>query len=252
MVHRRQINTYLNQLLSPDLFRDYCPNGLQISGRDEINRIVSGVTASQALIDAAIAWQADAIIVHHGLFWKGDDPCLTGIKYQRIKALIQHEVNLWAYHLPLDAHATLGNNVLLAKQLGWHFDNIVKMPDAPDLLCRGSLAQPLSPAALSEQIALGLGRDPLHISVGTEAITQIAWCTGAAQDFIEAAHQAGAQAYISGEISERTVHTAQELGIHYYAAGHHATERYGVAALGQQLAEQFSLAHQFIDIANPV
>jgi dinuclear metal center YbgI/SA1388 family protein len=240
---------YGDELLAVTRFKDYCPNGLQVEGHAQVKKIVSGVTACQALIDAAVAANADVLLVHHGYFWKGEDPCLTGIKKKRLKALLDADISLLAYHLPLDAHPDYGNNIELAKRLD--FRNARVLED-DSLVWRGEFVDPLTPTAVTARIEQELQRAPLHIDGGNGLIHSIAWCSGGAQDFIESVAQAGIDAFISGEISERTVHIAREYGIHYFAAGHHATERYGVQALGAHLAEQFGIAHEFIEIENPV
>lgn len=242
----------LNTLLRPDDFRDYCPNGLQIEGRSEIRKLVSGVTASQALIEAAILENADAILVHHGYFWQGENPEITGIKRQRIKTLLENEISLIAYHLPLDAHPEFGNNVQLGKQLGFDIIGELYPKFKSKVGVTGMLTHPCSAEELKQVIQTKLTREPMHIPGTAALIKTIAWCTGSAQDSIERAHELGADAYLSGEISEQTVHFAREAGIHYFAAGHHATERYGVQSLGSYLADKYAIEHVFIDIENPV
>ena len=248
MVRLVELVSYADQLLESAAFQDYCPNGLQVEGRAEVHRLVSGVPASLALLDAAIAREADAILVHHGYFWKGESPVISGIKYRRLQRLINAGVSLIAYHLPLDAHPGLGNNAQLARRLG-----LTELSSSgPGLVMQGSLPRPLSIPAFCERLTASLARAPLHIPGTSKQIHRIAWCTGAAQDYLEAAAASGVDAYLTGEISERTVHIARECGIHFYAAGHHATERYGVQALGEHLAEHFPLHHEFIDIDCPV
>ncbi len=239
-----------NRIMEPEAFQDYCPNGLQVEGRPEVSRIVSGVTASQALIDAAVERRADVLLVHHGFFWRGEDPCLTGMKGRRITTLLKHGISLLAYHLPLDAHPALGNNARLAELLG------IRVTGGMDGTARrvgnvAVLAKPMTANAFAEHIESVLGRRPLLEAVGSDKIERIAWCTGAAQSYIDKAAALGVDAYLSGEVSEPTIHTARELGVHYFAAGHHATERYGVQALGEVLAERLGLEHEFVDIANP-
>lgn len=252
MITRDELLSYTNTLLNSAAFQDYCPNGLQVEGRAQIRTLVSGVTASQALVDAAVAAGADALLVHHGYFWKGEDPCITGMKQRRLAALLAAEINLLAYHLPLDAHAELGNNAQLGALLGLSIEGWFGQAGGPAIACHTTLPEPLSGAALAQRIAAVLGREPHCISGGEHPIQRIGWCTGAAQGYIEAAAARGLDAFISGEISEPTVHVARECGIHYFAAGHHATERYGIRALGEHLAERFGLKHLHIDIDNPV
>lgn len=253
MIKRDDLLAYCDDLLKSKLFRDYCPNGLQVEGRDDIRRLATGVTASQALIDAAIAMQADAILVHHGYFWKGENPCVTGMKRHRLKALLDAEINLFAYHLPLDAHDIYGNNVQLALRLQIESQGCFGGSGGdPDLARYGEFAKAVSVMEVEERIFQALGRPVQHIAGGPEKIKRVGWCTGAAQSYIEAAAEFGLDAFISGEISEQTVHVAREYGLHYFAAGHHATERYGVMALGEHLAEKHVINVQFIDIDNPV
>jgi dinuclear metal center YbgI/SA1388 family protein len=244
------LTDYTDRLLHADAITDYCPNGLQVEGRPEVRRIVSGVTASLALLEAAVAAEADAILVHHGYFWKGEEPRLVGMKGRRIRFLLRHEVSLLAYHLPLDVHPELGNNAQLAARLGIEPDGSIDGGPAP-LIRRGHFRQPLAPDQLAERLDAVLQRPPVHVGGGPAAIRTIAWCTGAGQRFVEQAAQAGVDAFLSGEISEPTAHVARECGLHYFAAGHHATERFGVQALGEHLAERFDLDHRFIDIDNP-
>lgn len=246
------LSQYLDVLLSSSRFRDYAPNGLQVEGVGDIKHIVTGVTACQALIDAAIEANADAILTHHGYFWKGETPCLTGIKRQRVASLLNNKIHLLAYHLPLDAHPTLGNNAQLAKLLDWQTDARSDAHDPNDLIWYGYIKDALTPATFAEQLNLKLARVPLHIPGQSPKIHRIAWCTGAAQDYFEEAINAGIDAFITGEVSERIWHIAREYGVHFFAAGHHATERYGVQALGNHLAAEFGVKHSFIDIPNPI
>lgn len=251
MVQLKDLLNYSNNILEIERFNDYCPNGLQVEGQPEVRKIVSGVTASQALIDAAIEEKADALLVHHGYFWKGEDPRIIGLKYKRISRLIEAGINLLAYHLPLDAHPLYGNNAKLAEILDFNVAGSFPAENAA-VGMYGTLKTPMSAADFSEKVASTLGQKPLHIGENSEQIHTVAWCSGAAQSYIEAAAELGVDAYLTGEVSEQTVHIARECGIHFYAAGHHATERYGVQALGEHLAAHFSLNHQFIDIPNPV
>lgn len=241
----------LHEYLQVDAIADYCPNGLQVQGRNEIRRIVSGVTASQALIDAAIEQQADAILVHHGYFWKNENPCITGMKYRRIKSLLDHGISLLAYHLPLDVHPEVGNNVQLARLLDLQITGPLEPGNPRSVGLLGRLEQQLSSQAFASLIEHRLERTPLLIDCH-KPVQTVAWCTGAAQGYIEHAINAGADAFITGEISEHSTHSALENGISYFAAGHHATERYGVQALGEWIAGQFGIEHQFVDCPNPV
>ncbi|MCD1127257.1 Nif3-like dinuclear metal center hexameric protein [Jinshanibacter sp. LJY008] len=249
----RELERLLNDELKIRQFRDYAPNGLQVEGRAQVKRIVTGVTACQALLDAAVELNADTVLVHHGYFWKNDEPVITGMMHKRIKTLLKHDINLFGYHLPLDGHSTLGNNALLGEVLGFHHTSSLD-PLSPDcLIWQCKLDTPMTSSELTERITHRLGRKPLHCgdNAPTE-IRRIAWCTGGAQDYIKQATEHGFDAYITGEVSERTIHIAREMGIHFYSAGHHATERYGIKALGEWLAEQHQLDVTFIDIDNPV
>lgn len=251
MVSLNELVAYSNALLEVERFDDYCPNGLQVEGGAQVRSLVAGVTASQALVDAAAAHGADLLLVHHGYFWKGEPANITGTKRRRIKALLDADLSLLAYHLPLDAHAEYGNNVQLAARLGLAVEG--RFGPAPlQLGLWGRLPEAMDAAKFGARIETALGRAPLHIAGRQHPVRTVGWCTGAAQGFIEAAAAIGLDAYVSGEISEQTVHAARELGIHYYAAGHHATERYGAHALGRHLADHFGLEFQFIDIDNPV
>ena len=246
---REELVEYLEGLLLPANFRDYCPNGLQVEGRAEITRLVTGVTASQALLDAAVAHGADAILVHHGYFWKGEDGRITGMRKKRLGTLLANDINLLAYHLPLDAHPELGNNAQLAVALGW-------LPEGrfgeQNIAWFGRLPETLAARALGEKLAQLLGRQPQMIGDPERPIRRIGWCSGGAQGYFEQAIALGLDAYVSGEISEQTVHLARESGVIYFAAGHHATERLGVQALARHLAERFGLECEFVDIDNPV
>jgi dinuclear metal center YbgI/SA1388 family protein len=251
LVDRDALANYLAQKLNVEQYRDYCPNGLQVEGRAEIGSIVSGVTASLALIEAALDLKADAILVHHGYFWRGEDPRVVGIRQKRLTQLLSNRINLFAYHLPLDMHAELGNNAQLAKLLGLS-DHGRFAENNIGWLGRAAGADLATVGDLAARIAQVLGRTPLLIGDPAQRLDVIGWCTGAAQNMLGDAISAGAGAYISGEISEPTVYLARESGVAYLAAGHHATERYGVQALGAHLAEHFGLQHRFVDIDNPV
>jgi len=252
MVALNELVSYTNDLLQADRFNDYCPNGLQVEGRPAVSTIVSGVTASMALLEAAHAGGADAVLVHHGYFWKGEDARVRGMKRARLRQLLTTDTSLLAWHLPLDAHPELGNNAQLARVLDLRHTGAFGDDGGMNLACAGEVAEPVSPGELHARLERVLGRSPQHIEGSASVIKRVGWCTGAAQSYLEAAAAHGLDAFISGEISEQTVHVARECGIHYFAAGHHATERYGVQALGEHLAKQFGLTHRFIDVDNPV
>jgi len=251
-MNNRKLANKLDQFLEIHQFKDYCPNGLQIEGREQVKKIITGVTANQALIDAAIEHQADAILVHHGFFWKGEAQQIVGMKYKRIKALIENGINLYAYHLPLDVHPELGNNKQLAERLNIIDRRPLEPWDKRSVGRVGKFEQAVTPQALSATITEQLQRQPLWIDGGKPEIKTVAWCTGGGQDYITIAAEQGIDAFISGEISERITHIAKEMGIHYFAAGHHATERYGAKALGEWLQAEMGFDVTFIDIDNPV
>jgi dinuclear metal center YbgI/SA1388 family protein len=247
---RLQLLESLDALLQPAQFRDYGPNGLQVEGRPQVRTLVSGVTASLALIDAAIAAGADAILVHHGLFWRGQDGRVTGWMKQRLGRLLQHDINLYAYHLPLDAHPELGNNAQLARLLGiaLHTDSRGRFGEQS----LGFMGERASTAAeLAAHVQACLGRPVTLVAEPERAVRQVALCTGGAQGYFESAIAAGADVFITGEISEPQAHYAREMGVAYIACGHHASERGGVAAVGAHIAAELGLAHSFIDIDNP-
>ncbi len=243
------LTDYCSEVLRVADFRDYCPNGLQVEAGSEVNKLVCGVTASQALIDAAIAAEADVLLVHHGYFWKGESPAITGYKARRIAALMRHGISLLAYHLPLDAHPELGNNVQLANHMNWPVE---RNYGDQNLIFSGQLTEQATVESLADNLQTVLGHSVMSVAGGNHPIRQLAWCTGAAQGYIEAAAAEGADAFVSGEISEQTFHQAKELGIHYLSAGHHATERYGVQALAAAISTEFALEYEFIDVPNPV
>jgi dinuclear metal center YbgI/SA1388 family protein len=249
VAHRTGLANHLEQCLEVARFADYGPNGLQVEGRAEVRRLVSGVTASLALIEAAAAVGADALLVHHGLFWRGQDGRVTGWMKQRLAALLRHDINLYAYHLPLDAHPTLGNNA----QLGAHLGLVTEGTFGDKAL--GVIGRPVDGActleAFAARVGTRLGRTPVVAPGDGRTVQRVAWCTGGAQGWFDSAIAAGADVYLTGEISEPQAHIARETGVAFMACGHHATERYGVQALGAHLAAQFGLAHQFIDIDNP-
>ena len=247
------LNTLVDEadrFLNAAKISDYCPNGLQVEGRPQVRRIVSGVTASQALLDAAVGAQADVVLVHHGYFWKNEDPRVVGIKQRRLKTLLCNDISLLAYHLPLDVHPEVGNNVQLARLLGLTIEGPLEPENPRSVGLVGSLDTPLTPGDFMRRVHAALGREPLMVE-GPGLIRRIAWCTGGAQGYIDQAVTAGVDAYLTGEISEPTVHIARESGLSFFAAGHHATERYGVQALGEHLAKRFAIEHLFIDCPNP-
>lgn len=243
------LNQHLSDMLHPERFNDYCPNGLQVEGKSEIKKIVTGVTASMALLQSAQEANADAVLVHHGYFWQGEAQQVTGIKMQRLKFLLANDLNLFAYHLPLDAHADIGNNVMLGKVLGFEIDGWL---DDKNMIAISTLTKAQSLQAVVEGVSTKLNRKAQVIGDIDKQVQTIAWCTGAAQGYIEQAIANEVDVFISGEISEPTVHLARESNTAYIAAGHHATERYGIQALGEYLAKRFNLQHEFIDVDNPV
>jgi dinuclear metal center YbgI/SA1388 family protein len=247
MAARAEVEAFLNQLLAPERFKDYGPNGLQVEGRTEVRRLVCGVTASLALIDAAIAADADAVLVHHGLFWRGQDGRVTGWMKRRLARLLQHDINLFAYHLPLDAHPALGNNAQLGARLGWTADGRFGDQD----LGFTAAIEPTTLEAVAAQLRTLTGREVTAVPGDGRPLRRVAWCTGGAQGYFEAAIAAGADAFVTGEISEPQAHYARETGVAYLAAGHHATERYGVQAVGEKLAAELGLDYGFIDVDNP-
>ncbi|MFM9879691.1 MAG: Nif3-like dinuclear metal center hexameric protein [Burkholderiaceae bacterium] len=251
MTTRLDLLHAFDTLLEPARFKDYCPNGLQVEGRMQVGKLVSGVTASLALIEAAIAAEADAIFVHHGLFWRNQDGCVTGWMRQRLKRLLARDINVYAYHLPLDAHPVLGNNAQLGVQLGWQpLPGPAGCFGEQGLGLLGSAAYPCA-ENLAQHLENALNRPVVLVDNARKAIKKVAWCTGGAQHYFEAAIAAGADAFITGEISEPQAHLARECGVAYLACGHHATERYGAPAVAAHVAGQFGLEHEFIEIDNP-
>ena len=249
-VTREALTQTLDELLKPEGFKDYCPNGLQVEGRNEITTLVCGVTANQALLDLAVAEQADAILVHHGWFWRGESGAVTGIKRQRLKTLLINDINLYAYHLPLDAHPVLGNNAGLAKAAGWTQTGVF---GEQSLGCLGTPRVDATVASIAADLEQALGRPPFVLAESmAQPIRRLAWCTGGAQSYFEAAIQAGADAFVTGEVSEPMVHLARETGVAYLAAGHHATERFGMQALGQALAERLGIRVRYLEVDSPV
>jgi len=251
MVKRNQLVSTLSDWLQPDLIKDYCPNGLQVEGKAEIKTIVCGVTASEALLDKAIKRKADAILVHHGYFWKSESPEIIGMKKRRLSKLLAHDINLLAYHLPLDVHLTFGNNMGLAEQLELQIEGQTTAGGTENLLWHGRLPRPMSASELNAHVSHRLDRVPLVIASEKKQLQTIAWCTGGAQGFIDDAAAMGVDVYLSGEVSEPTTHSAKEQGITYVAAGHHATERYGVQLLGKALAKEFGVTVEYCELSNP-
>lgn len=243
------LQQHLDALLAVSSYKDYCPNGLQVEGRSEVHRVLCGVTASQMLLDEAAAGRFDAIVVHHGYFWRGEDGRITGIRRRRLATLLAHDISLFAYHLPLDAHPELGNNAQLARLAGWSGEG--RFGDQ-DLGWIGRPAQITNAGEIARMLAQRLQREPLLVGEASRAVRRIGWCTGGAQGYFEQAIAAGADLYVSGEISEQTVHLARESGVPFIAAGHHATERYGPQALARYLSDELGLSARFIDIGNPV
>ncbi|SFV88291.1 FIG137478: Hypothetical protein YbgI [hydrothermal vent metagenome] len=246
MIDNKTLSQYCHDYLKASTFKDYCPNGLQIEGKANIKNIISGVSANQELIERAIDEKADALFVHHGFFWKGEDQCISGIKKNRIKALLDNNINLFAYHLPLDAHPEVGNNAQLAK----HFGIKNATPIGDTLVWQGEIDIALN--AFSKIIEQALNRKPLVFGSDNKQINRVTWCSGGAQNYMHHALDVGADCFITGEISEQNPAIAKENNIAFIAAGHHATERYGVQALCQHLSKKFDIKHQFIDINNQV
>ena len=252
MAQLNEIMSFADRLLEVDKYNDYCPNGLQIEGKHEVKKIVCGVTASQALIDSAIDKNADLILVHHGFFWRGELSPIVGLKKNRIKALLDAEVSLAAYHLPLDGHREIGNNVQIAQKLGVNIERWFGATK-PEICLLGSLSAPISSQQFSSLIAQKLTRQPLHLRKNnTKRIVKVGICTGGAQNYFELAIAQGVDAFITGEVSEQSYHLAVESGVDFYSAGHHATERYGVQALAKVISEKFKLESEYVEIGNPV
>lgn len=252
MIERKALEEYLDRFLNVQGIHDYCPNGVQVEGAPKISKIVGGVTASQALIDKAVEQNADAILVHHGYFWKGENQVITGLKKARIKSLLENDINLFAYHLPVDVHPELGNNAELGRLLGFTTTGGLEPGNKNSVGLVGELKAPQLLGALVDNIGRVLNRPAMTIGDPDKLISTVAWCTGGAQGMIDKAVDLGVDAYLSGEISEPTVHIARETGVAYISAGHHATERYGIKALGEHLADKFEVAFEFVDIDNPV
>ncbi len=252
-MQRDDLELYLTKLLKPEIIKDFTPNGLQIQGSNVINKIVTGVTANQDLIDIAIAQNADAILVHHGYFWKNESYVIRGMKYKRIKSLLDNNISLFAYHLPLDIHPELGNNAQLARLFNIEVTGPLELGNSTSVAMQGSFKESFTGGLLAKKISNKLNRTCLHISPpSNKSIKTVAWCSGGGQSFIELAAEQGIDAFISGEVSEQTTHIAREMDIHFFAAGHHATERYGIKALGEHITERFDINVIFADVDNPV
>lgn len=249
---RDELADYLNTYLNTEVYQDYSPNGLQVEGKLTISRICTAVSASEAVILEACKQGADALLVHHGFFWRGEEPTVLGMKRRRLGHLMAHDLNLFGFHLPLDCHLEIGNNACIGRLLDVQDIKTHRQGKTRDLLWEGRLAKKFQPAEFQQFLQEKFVRVPVHIASTKNSIERIAWCSGAAQDFIDDAAKLGVDAYISGEISERTYYQAQELNTHYFACGHHATERYGIQALGEHLNMRFGLSHTFIDVNNPV
>lgn len=247
-----EIIQWCDNILKSNEFKDYAPNGLQIEGQIEVRKIVCAVTASQRAIDAAIAQGADLLLVHHGYFWKGEAYPITGMRAKRIKALIQNDISLLAYHLPLDSHPTLGNNAAIADLLDLEKIEALDPSERNPIGNIGYLKQAMSPDQFKDYVSTRLGFDAIHLPAQTQSIQKVGFCTGGAQDYITKAALQGCDAYISGEVSERTFYEAEELGIHYYACGHHATEKYGVQRLAKAISEQFNIEYSYFELNNPI
>jgi dinuclear metal center YbgI/SA1388 family protein len=248
MIDQKVLTAHIDQVLDAERFKDYGPNGLQVEGKARIGKIVSGVTASLALIDAAISEGADAILVHHGLFWRGQDGRVTGWMRQRLGRLIEHNINLLAYHLPLDAHSSLGNNAQWGFKLGLLADARF---GEQNLGFIGAAPEGLSLQGLADQAQQDARRAVTVLPGDGRPLRRVAWCSGGAQGYFEGAIAAGADVFLTGEISEPQAHYARETGVAFIACGHHASERHGAPALAQAVADQFGVRHTFIDIDNP-
>ena len=252
MAKLQDIIQWCDQTLKSPEFKDYAPNGLQIEGKTEVRKILAAVTASQDAIDAAIRENADLLLVHHGYFWKGEAYPITGMRGKRIKSLIQHDISLLAYHLPLDSHPSLGNNAAIADLLKLERIEALDPSERHPIGNIGYLNQPMPVEEFKKFVSEKLKFDAIHLPADKTMIEKVGFCTGGAQDFIVKAAEQGCDAYISGEVSERTFYEAKELGVHYFACGHHATERYGVQRLGQAISEQFDIEYVYFELNNPI
>lgn len=253
MVELTALLDYCERVLECGKFKDYCPNGLQLEAGSRVQRICCGVTASQALIDHAVAIKADVLLVHHGFFWRGENPAITGVKAKRLATLMKHDINLIAYHLPLDAHPQLGNNAQLAKRFGFEVDGFFGRPGETEIAMYGCLSDAMDSSRFAEHVANALDRQPLYIaSAPNKKIERVAWCSGGAQSYFDLAIDLGVDAFITGEASEQNYHQALEHGVDFIAAGHHATERYGVQALAEHLSQHFGLEYEYYEMSNPI
>ena len=252
MAKLQDIIQWCDQTLKSPEFKDYAPNGLQIEGKTEVHKILAAVTASQDAIDAAIRENADLLLVHHGYFWKGEAYPITGMRGKRIKSLIQHDISLLAYHLPLDSHPSLGNNAAIADLLELERIEALDPSERHPIGNIGYLNQPMPVEEFKTFVSEKLKFDVTHLPADKNMIEKVGFCTGGAQDYIVKAAEQGCDAYISGEVSERTFYEAKELGVHYFACGHHATERYGVQRLGQAISEQFDIEYVYFELNNPI
>ena len=252
MAQLKEIIQWCDQTLNTHEFKDYAPNGLQIEGRSDVQKILCAVTASQEAIEAAIAQNADLLLVHHGYFWKGEPYPITGMRGKRIKSLIQHDISLVGYHLPLDSHPTLGNNAAIAECLALENLQALDPSERHPIGNIGFLKQALSATEFRDYLTARLGFNTIHLPAEKNQIQKVGFCTGAAQDFIGKAAEQGCDAFISGEVSERTYYEAKELDVHYYACGHHATERYGIQRLAKAISEQFNIEYSYFELNNPI
>jgi len=250
-MNRDALVSYLDQYLD-SRGRDYGPNGLQVEGREEIRKIVTGVSACQELFVRAREAGADAVLVHHGLFWEGMPRTLTGFQYRRVAELIRGEMSLIAYHLPLDRHAGVGNNAVAGRQFGLEGLEPFGEHEGLPIGFKGRFPSPLSSTELVERCRQVYGQEPLAFLSGPEAIQSLGIISGGAQREFYGAIADGLDAYITGEVSEWVMNVAKETETHYLAAGHYATERLGIRALGEHLAERFGIVAEFIDVPNPV
>lgn len=252
MIARDRLVTYLDELLDAGRGRDFGPNGLQVEGRAEVKRIATGVSGCQELFERAAASGADTVLVHHGILWDGDPRTIAGFRRTRLATLLRHDLNLLAYHLPLDRHPQLGNNAVAARAFG--LADVVPFADYEGLPigCRGRFGSPIAAAQLVERCRAIFGQEPLAFLSGPEPVRTLGIVSGGAQREVHQAIAAGLDAYLTGEVSEWVMNVAREARIHYLAAGHYATERLGIRALGEHLRAELGLEVEFIDVPNPV